>query len=171
LNTMRLLVDFTSIRFIMKLVVSVVTGVFLILSLRDFYLARSGRYNEITLQLSLPMKKRLHKVIRQNNGRALLAGGVIITGFTVSIIELACTGQVYLPTIAYMIQTDSSVLGIQSLLVYNLGFIFPMIVVFGAVYTGLSSSVLSRYFTGKIHYTKLILSALFMFLAVFIWFV
>jgi cytochrome c biogenesis protein CcdA len=119
----------------------------------------------------MPMKKKLHKVIRKNNGKTLLFGGVIITGFTVSIIELACTGQVYLPTIAYMIQTDSSTLGIRSLLIYNAGFILPLIGVFGAVYAGLSSSALSRFFTGKIHYAKLMLSGLFMFLAVTIWFV
>lgn len=171
LNAIRLIIDTSSIRFILKLIVSLVTGIFLILSLRDFYLARSGRFDEITLQLSLPMKKKLHRVIRQNNGKTLLFGGVIITGFTVSIIELACTGQVYLPTIAYMIQTDFSTLGIRSLLIYNAGFILPLIGVFGAVYAGLSSSALSRFFTGKIHYAKLMLSGLFMFLAVTIWFV
>ena len=132
LNTLRFFIDFSSVRFFMKLVVSIVTAVFLILSLRDYYLARSGRYSEITLQLSLPMKKKLHRVIRHNNGGIFLFGGVIITGFMVSIIELACTGQVYLPTIAYMIQTDSSTLGIKSLLIYNTGFILPLIIVFAA---------------------------------------
>lgn len=171
LNAVRLIIDTSSVRFILKLTVSLVTGIFLVLSLRDFYLARSGRFDEITLQLSLPMKKKLHKVIRKNNGKTLLFGGVIITGFTVSIIELACTGQVYLPTIAHMIQTDSSTLGIRSLLIYNAGFILPLIGVFGAVYAGLSSSALSGFFTGKIHYAKLMLSGLFMFLAVTIWFV
>ena len=171
LNAIRLIIDTSFIRIILKFAVSLVTGIFLILSLRDFYLARSGRFDEITLQLSLPMKKRLHKVIRRNNGKTLLFGGVIITGFTVSIIELACTGQVYLPTIAYMIQTDSSTLGIRSLLVYNTGFISPLLIVFGAVYTGLSSTTLSGIFTGRIHHAKLMLSCLFLFLAVTIWFV
>ncbi len=171
LNTIRLIIDTSFIRFIMKLAVSFVTGIFFVLSLRDYYLARSGRFDEITLQLSLPMKKKLHRVIRQNNGKTLLFGGVIITGFTVSLIELACTGQVYLPTIAYIIQTDSSFLGIRSLFIYNTGFILPLIVVFGAVYTGLSVSALSRFFTGKIHYAKLMLSGIFIFLAVTIWFV
>lgn len=171
LNTIRLIIDVSFIRLIMKIIVSVVTGIFLVLSLRDFYLARSGRFNEITLQLSLPMKKRVHNVIRRNNSKHLLIGGIIITGFTVSLIELACTGQVYLPTIAYMIQTDSSTLGIRSLLIYNTGFILPLIGVFGAVYAGLSSSTLSGIFTGRIHHVKLMLSGLFLFLAVTIWFV
>ncbi|MCK5673668.1 MAG: hypothetical protein KAH95_09835, partial [Spirochaetales bacterium] len=132
LNSIRLIIDTSYIRFVLKIIVSIVTGVFLILSLRDFYLARSGRFTEITLQLSMPMKKRLHKVIRKNNGKGFLYTGVILTGFTVSVIELACTGQVYLPTIAYMIQTDSSTLGIRSLLIYNIGFVLPLILVFGA---------------------------------------
>ena len=171
LNAIRLIIDTSFLRFILKLAVSIVTGIFLILSLRDFYLARSGRFDEITLQLSLSMKKRLHRVIRKNNGKNLLFGGVIITGFTVSIIELACTGQVYLPTIAYMIQTDSSTLGIRSLLTYNTGFVLPLIIVFGTVYAGLSSNILSELFTKRIHHAKLTLSGLFLFLAVTIWFV
>lgn len=171
LNTIRIFIDTSYIRFILKILVSIVTGIFLVLSLRDFYLARSGRFDEITLQLSMPMKKRLHKVIRKNNGKGLLFGGVIITGFTVSIIELACTGQVYLPTIAYMIQTDSTSSGIKSLLIYNIGFVLPLILVFGTVYTGLSSSVLTDFFTKRIQYAKLLLSCLFLFLALTIWFV
>jgi cytochrome c biogenesis protein CcdA len=171
LNTLRFIIDFSSVRFIMKLLVSFVTAVFLILSLRDYYLAKTGRYNEITLQLSLPMKKKLHRVIRRNNGKTLVFGAVIITGFTVSIIELACTGQVYLPTIAYMIQTDTSFLGIRSLLIYNTGFIIPLMVVFGAAYAGISSSALSGFFTKKIHHAKLMLSLVFLFLTVVIWFV
>lgn len=171
LNTVRFIIDFSIIRFIMKLGVSIAAGVFLILSLYDYHLARSGRFDEITLQLSLPLKKRLHRIIRRNNGKKFLAGGVIITGFTVSVIELACTGQVYLPTIAYMVQTDNSFLGIQSLLIYNTGFILPLIAVFGAVYTGISSKILSGLLTRKIHHVKMLLAAFFMFLAVVIWFV
>lgn len=171
LNSIRLIIDTSYLRLILKIIVSIVTGLFLILSLRDFYLARSGRFNEITLQLSLKMKKRLHKVIRKNNGNRFLFGGVILTGFTVSVIELACTGQVYLPTIAYMIQTDSSTTGIRSLIIYNLGFVLPLIIVFGTVYAGLSSSALSEFFTKRIHYAKLLLSCLFLFLAVTIWIV
>ena len=170
-NALRLIIDTSFIRLVLKIIVSLVTGIFLILSLRDFYLAKSGRFNEITLQLSLPMKKKLHKVIRQNNKKAFFFSGVIITGFTVSIIELACTGQVYLPTIAYMIQNDSSFLGIRSLIIYNMGFVLPLIIVFGLVYKGLSANVLSEIFTNKIHYAKLLLSGMFLFLAVVIWFV
>ena len=171
LNAMRMVLDFRFIRFLMKIIVSIVTLGFLIISLRDFHLARTGRFNEITLQLSLPLKKRLHKVVRKNNGKVLFTGGVIVTGFTVSVIELACTGQVYLPTIAYMIQTDNSVLGLRSLLIYNLSFILPMVILFAAVYAGLSFTDISRFFKGKVHYIKLLLSALFIFLAVIIWFV
>ncbi|MCF6335062.1 MAG: hypothetical protein L3J12_04920, partial [Spirochaetales bacterium] len=122
-------------------------------------------------QLSMAMKRRIHKVIRKNNGKVLLMGGVIITGFTVSVIELACTGQVYLPTIAYMIQTDSSTLGIRSLLIYNTGFVIPLILVFAAVYKGLSSTALSDLFSRKIHHAKLVLALLFLLLTVIIWLV
>jgi cytochrome c biogenesis protein CcdA len=171
LNTIRLFINTSLLRFILKLLVSIVTGVFLILSIRDFYLASSGRFTEITLQLSMPIKKKIHSVIRKNNENSFLFGGVIITGLFVSIIELACTGQVYIPTIAYMIQTDSTTLGIRSLLIYNTGFILPLLIVFGAVFFGISSKILSEFFTKNIHYSKLLLSILFLFLAVTIWLV
>ncbi len=171
LNAVRLLVDTSLMRFILKIIVSLVTAVFLILSLRDYYLAKKGRYDEINLQLSIAMKRRIHRVIRKNNGKVLLMGGVIITGFTVSVIELACTGQVYLPTIAYMIQTDSSALGLRSLLIYNTGFVLPLIFVFYAVYRGLSSSALTAMFSGKIGHAKLVMAFLFLLLTVVIWLV
>ncbi len=171
LNTLRLVIDTSLMRFILKIIVSLVTGVFLVLTLRDYFLAKAGRYDEINLQLSMAMKRRIHKVIRKNNGKVLLMGGVIITGFTVSVIELACTGQVYLPTIAYMIQTDSSTLGIRSLLIYNTGFVIPLILVFAAVYKGLSSTALSDLFSRKIHHAKLVLALLFLLLTVIIWLV
>ncbi len=170
LNAMRMVLDFSYVRFVLKIIVSIVALVFLGISLRDFYLAYTGRFSEITLQLSLPMKKRLHKVVRNNNGKIFFLGGVIVTGFTVSVIELACTGQVYLPTIAYMIQTDSSLLGLRSLIIYNLSFIIPMGIIFALIYAGLEFTAISRVFKGKIHYVKLLLSAFFIFLAVIIWF-
>lgn len=171
LNTFRLIIDISLVKFIMKCIVSGVTLIFLVLSIRDFYLVRIGRVKDVTLQLPMVLKKRLHKVIRHHNGGPFFIGGVILTGLTVSVIELACTGQVYLPTIAYMIQTDDSLLGLRSLLIYNIGFILPLIFVFGAVYFGISSATFSRLLVSKMHYSKLMLSAVFLFLAVIIWIV
>ena len=43
-----------------------------------------------------------------------------------------------------------------------------MVIIFEVVYGGLRFTDISRFFKGKVHYTKLLLSALFMFLAVVI---
>jgi cytochrome c biogenesis protein CcdA len=54
-----------------------------------------------------------------------------ITGVVISIIELACTGQVYLPTILFVLGVPE--LRLQAgvyLVLYNLMFVLPLVVVF-----------------------------------------
>jgi cytochrome c biogenesis protein CcdA len=56
-----------------------------------------------------------------------------VTGLLVSILEAVCTGQVYLPTIAYVLKrTHLWVEALGYLLLYNIMFIAPLFVVFFA---------------------------------------
>lgn len=51
-------------------------------------------------------------------------------GFLIGVVELACTGQIYLPTLTYMIASDNERLqSVVLLLLYNLMFILPLIIV------------------------------------------
>ncbi len=68
-----------------------------------------------------------------------------MTGLIVSILELACTGQVYLPTIIFVM----GVPGLRAkafvyLLLYNLLFVLPLVIVFVFVYHGSNSRQLMR---------------------------
>jgi cytochrome c biogenesis protein CcdA len=54
----------------------------------------------------------------------------LIAGFIIGGIELACTGQIYFPTITYMIQTSG--FGLRSiclLIIYNIMFIVPLVTI------------------------------------------
>jgi cytochrome c biogenesis protein CcdA len=84
----------------------------------------------------------------------------------VSVFELACTGQVYFPTIAYMVRMGSSSRGYLYLLLYNLGFILPLLAVFVLSYFGLSSKRLGTFMQKSMGGVKLGLAALFVALAV-----
>jgi thiol:disulfide interchange protein len=68
------------------------------------------------------------------------------TGFVVSLLELACTGQVYLPTIIYvMSQPELAAQAFLYLLLYCLMFILPLVVVFVLSYFGTSSEQLGQF--------------------------
>jgi len=64
-----------------------------------------------------------------------------VTGFIVSLLELACTGQVYLPTIMFISTIpDLKVNALFYLLFYNLMFILPLVLVFSFTYWGTTSA-------------------------------
>jgi cytochrome c biogenesis protein CcdA len=87
-------------------------------------------------------------------------------GFLISIFELACTGQVYFPTIVYMVQGENRSLGYLLLAVYNFGFIVPLLAVFLLAYAGVGSERITKAFQKNLGAVKLGLAGLFVALAV-----
>jgi hypothetical protein len=100
------------------------------------------------------------------------AAGTAAVAFLVSLLELACTGQLYLPTIAYLLQTGSPRAGeIAALLLYNAAFILPLLLLFAAVYSGLSLTAVNRWFRRNAAGAKLLSGGVLALLAVVIWLV
>ena len=113
-----------------------------------------------------------------NRGRSMgtrwlgTAAGTAAVAFLVSLLELACTGQLYLPTIAYLLQTGSPRTGeIAALLLYNAAFILPLLLLFAAVYSGLSLTAVTRWFRRNAAGAKLLSGGVLALLAVGIWLV
>jgi cytochrome c biogenesis protein CcdA len=137
-------------------------------SLYDYSLVRRGRAGEILLQLPGFLKLRIHEAIRnraRKRARALaVAGSSLVLGFLVSIFEFACSGQVYLPTLAYLARTKSG--GVGLLVAYNLFFIAPLLAVFVASYLGAGSRRIAEIFSARMGAVKLALAAVFLALAI-----
>ena len=106
------------------------------LSLYDYYLVRSGRSKEILLQLPDRFKQRIHRDIRERSRAAGLVASSLALGFLVAVFELACTGQVYFPTLVYLVRIRPDAGSFFYLLLYNLGFILPLGAVFLLAYLG-----------------------------------
>lgn len=134
-----------------------------ILSLHDFFKARKGNLKDIKLQLPQFLKKRIQLTITREVRIRKYLIAALSAGFIVSILELACTGQVYLPTIVFITsQEGMKGQGFLYLILYNLMFVVPLIAVFALVYFGTSSEQLGK-FTQK-HLAKVkLLTALFFF--------
>jgi hypothetical protein len=141
---------------------SVLCLIFGFLSIYDYFKAKEGKTGDMMLQLPTFLKKRIHKTIREKSRMKSMVAGALIAGFMVSILEFACTGQVYLPTITFMVGVE----GLKSsailyLVIYNIFFIVPLLLVFAVVYFGVSSQAISRIMESNVGTVKLILACVF----------
>jgi cytochrome c biogenesis protein CcdA len=139
--------------------------VFAALSLYDYSRIRAGRPSDMLLQLPNSLKLRIHESIRKRRRATALALSSFVLGVLVSIFEFACTGQVYLPTLAYLARARGGADALLLLLLYNLCFIAPLLVVFGASYFGVSSKRIASLFERRMGAVKLLLAAVFAALA------
>jgi cytochrome c biogenesis protein CcdA/glutaredoxin len=133
-----------------------------ILTFRDFFRARRGRASEMTLKLPTGLRRLINQVIRENVQVRAFVVMSFVTGFVISLIELACTGQVYYPTIMYM--TSDPELANQAflyLVLYCLMFIAPLVVVFLFSYFGTTSEQLGLFVARHVAKIKASTAALF----------
>lgn len=145
-------------------------ALFLVLSLYDFIIYTiTKNHNKIVLQLSKSNKEYIHKVMRvflkekQSSSLRLVAAAVCV-GFVVSLIEAVCTGQVYLPTIALILKESTAHFwrAMMYLLVYNLMFIVPLVLILVLSVLGYESSTFNGFFKKHLGLTKLLLCLLFL---------
>ncbi len=148
------------------LLTAVICAVLAILTFRDYFRARKGKATEMTLKLPMNLRRRINKVIRENAQTRAFVLMAFVTGFVVSLIELACTGQVYLPTIVYvMSKPELAAQAFLYLVLYCLMFVLPLIVVFVLSYFGATSDQLGRFVNHHTATIKLFTGLLFVGLA------
>ena len=137
-----------------------------ILSLYDAIQLRRGRPSEMKLQLPEFLKKRIHRTIREKSKSTHYFFAAIAAGFIISLLEFTCTGQVYLPTILFVLNIPSLKAGaFFYLILYNICFILPLFIIFGIVYWGVTSEELTFFLRKKAMTIKLVTASLFFVLA------
>jgi len=139
--------------------------VIFVLNVRDGILCLQGRLAETTLQLPKMIKQRVRDVVRTGARHPRFVVTAFGSGVIISVLELACTGQVYAPTIYYMVQSGSGT-AVMWLLIYNLAFIAPLVLIFTMTFFGLRSDALIRFQTEKTATVKFLTAALFLVLFV-----
>jgi hypothetical protein len=154
---------FSRIVYILTIIFALALG---ILSLYDYIQLKRGRPSEMKLQLPGFLKKRIHKTIREGSKSPRYLLAAITAGFIVSVVEFTCTGQVYLPTILFVMNIPSlRASAISYLLLYNFMFITPLLIIFGIVYWGVTSEQLAFFLKKRASSIKLFTSVLFFALA------
>ncbi len=169
LGLLRVLQSISVIPLVGRLVYLTAIGlaVFLgVISFYDYILCRRGRSSDMLLKMPVFLKNQVRGIIRKEVRVNRYIVAAVATGFFVSILELACTGQVYLPTILFVSKAHKfRANAIGYLAIYNTMFIIPLFAVFSLVYLGTGSERLSILFQRHISWMKLATSLVFFVLA------
>ncbi|MEZ5303189.1 MAG: hypothetical protein R3F11_21475 [Verrucomicrobiales bacterium] len=139
----------------------------MVLSLRDGVLCLQGRLADTALQLPGFLKDRIRSVSRTGARHSRFVIAAFVSGVIISFLELACTGQVYAPTIGFMLQSGRSS-AMFYLLLYNIAFIIPLAIIFALSYAGMTSETLVRLQKRHTAAVKFATAALFLVLFLFL---
>ncbi len=112
--------------FYVAAVISIVAGA---INVKDFFWYGKG----ITLAIPKSKKPLIEKHIQKASFPA-----AIILGVLVSLFELPCTGGVYLAILS-LIAKNAYAMAVPYLLLYNLIFVLPLLIILFAVYFGVSA--------------------------------
>lgn len=139
------------------------------LSFRDAYRVRRGKLEDMSLQLSQRQKRAIHGLIRKTANTGFLATTAFVVAFPVSLFEFLCTGQTYLPTIV-LIYSQSALRARATLLlvVYNLLFILPLLVITFVAWLGTTSDRMTGWLTKNAVVVKIATAVLFLAIAAFL---
>jgi thiol-disulfide isomerase/thioredoxin len=169
-GALKMITSLSFLPLVRKIFVLVTVALALILGVVSLYdylqFKKKGTTKDAKLQLPSFLKNLIHFAIRKNVRLSNYILMAAVTGFIVSLLELACTGQIYLPTIMFISTIpDLKVNALFYLLFYNLMFVVPLVLVFSFTYWGTTSAqwaALTQKNFGKI---KIAMSLLFFGLA------
>jgi cytochrome c biogenesis protein CcdA len=154
-------------------IMSIILGA---LALFDFFRFKKTAETEgLLLQLPKAIKNRIHSVIglhyrkgKDEAGKNVrphilrLAFSALTVGFLVSILEAVCTGQIYLPTITFVLKsTHLKLEALGYLLLYNIMFIVPLFIIFLFALLGTTSEDFSRFLKKYLSAIKILMAAVF----------
>lgn len=163
LHALHLLDAFGGVRQAVQGVIAVACMGFAAVTLKDYQRIREGLTAETSLQLPASLRRGTHTLIREGLRARLVVPAAFVAGAGVAALELACTGQVYIPAIIYMFSA-SATRGdaLRWLLLYDFMFVLPLLVLLFLVMRGLSSKWLAAVARGQAGRTKLAMGLLFL---------
>jgi len=144
---------------------------FAALSFRDAWLFRTrGDAHGMALRLPRPLMLATHAIMRRGLKTRHLALGGFLIGVAVTMLESVCTGQVYVPTLVLVLRSGAGAgTAAGYLVLYNLLFILPLVIVLGLTWQGLRTARLLEWSRHHVVVGKCLLGMLFLALAVLLW--
>ena len=141
-------------------------------SFRDYIAVKrieKGQTDKVVLQLPHFFRWKIYEVIEKQAKLKYFVVFAFLSGILISILEFFCTGQIYLPTIMYVIQvtgTSHQTQGMGYLSLYCLMFVLPLMIIFALVYFGVGSEKIEMVGRKHIRTVKFLTGTVFLFLSV-----
>ncbi|MEA3429712.1 MAG: cytochrome c biogenesis protein CcdA [Nanoarchaeota archaeon] len=130
---------------IVAAIVAIVAG---LINVKDYFWYGKG----FSLKISGSRKGIIEKWTKRANIPAAL-----VLGFLVSMFELPCTGGVYLAILALLANTGTRISAVPHLLLYNLMFILPLVVIILAVTFGMKAEHIENWRQKRKNVMKLVM--------------
>ncbi|MFZ2657937.1 MAG: alpha/beta family hydrolase [Victivallales bacterium] len=161
----RLFTGLEYLRFALELSMALLLLFLAVISFIDAWKYRKS-HDEKDVKLKLPklLKNIIHKLLKSGLNSGWLMPGIFVTGVIVTLLESVCTGQVYVPTMALLANNSLAGKWFFFLVLYNVMFIIPLIVVFMAVYSGIDKFKLIEWSRKDVVAGKIAMGCLFLFL-------
>lgn len=123
---------------------------------------RTGQTASIALAMPERIRTSLHSVLRAQIRPVRIGAACFAAGMAVSVLELVCTGQIYLPTI--MMLTGDPLTrwtALAYLVLYNAMFIIPLLIVLGLCLAGIKLGTFVQWSQKSVVAVKLAMAVLF----------
>lgn len=167
---------FESFRLIMALedIGRILMGIMIVMAAYSGYLSladairifRGGDPRDSRLTLPHTWRDAIRKRLGHSTRSRHIIPAVAITGILVTIVESACTGQVYLPVIAGMIRDGTNRAQGMLWLGWYVGlFVMPLVLIFGAGLMGVSPTTVGGAYRRRAGTVRLVMGILFLGLA------
>ncbi len=136
------------------------------ISFADAILFKVRGASAVRLKLPEACRNYIHGMMRKRRQQAFVLSGTFLLGVMVTAVESVCTGQVYLPTLLFLVNNTAEVSHWWGyLFLYNTAFILPLVALFLAVYYGLRMQPLLRLSRWNVMISKLLMGLFFLVLA------
>jgi len=156
---------------IVSKIIYILSGIFAIvvgiLSLLDTFLYRKKK--EMILKLPDRFRRVIRGNIRKNYSSMIILLVGFSIGFLVTIFEFTCTGQVYFPVITMIAQNPHLKLrALSMLIIYNIGFIVPIVGVFLLAFFGVEQRQFNTFLTRNVISIKVLTGLLLLIIGVIV---
>lgn len=154
------------LRLIVNLITIIILLIFATISLSDAIRYNVLGTNGVILKLPRKLKCYIRKLIIESKRKSFALFGVFVTSVLVTIVESACSGQVYVPTLLLLANNSTAMNHWWGyLLLYNLMFIVPLIVIVVIVTYCASTRLIARISKNNVGITKIFMGMFFLTLA------
>ncbi len=144
LGLFKVIQSFTSITHYIYISAGVLVLALGLWQLKDVFLPQIGP----SLQISPSVKPLIERIIKKGTIPAM-----ILLGIVVSLFELPCTGGIYIAILTMM--SINKTFGLGYLLIYNIIFILPLIILTFLIYRGASPQILQKWTSSERKWMKL----------------